>query len=345
MSQYTDVIFEVLSGKQGQVGVITLNRPQQLNALTQDMLIALYDQLSEWQIQTDIQAVLVMSASEKAFCAGGDIKSLYAWRHDIEKAQQFFRDEYGLNQLIYAYRKPYIAILNGLTMGGGAGISINGSYRVATEKLRFAMPETGIGLFPDVGGSYFLSRCRNFMGRYLGLTGVSIDAAAAGYLGLVNYYSVSDRLPRLLPALLSADWDDDPHQVVRSILEAMTEPFPQASLERHAEVIAHSFQHDSMEAIFASLEQGTDFARETLALLKTRSPTSLKVTLAQLQRGKELSFAECMQMEYGISTRCLRGHDLYEGIRAAVIDKDRDPRWQPQQLAQVTVADVATYFV
>ncbi len=335
----------VLFQTSGAIGLITLNRPEQLNALNDSMCVAIRTQLSVWEKIEAIKAVVITGRGEKAFCAGGDIRAAYDLRDQPDQWAHFLVHEYGLNQAIYHFSKPYIALMQGVTMGGGVGLSVNGKYRIATETLKFAMPETGIGFFPDVGASYFLSRCPEKMGYYLGLTGSVINAADAHQIGLVDKIISSEAIPDLLDQLVQAEWSDDADVTVNQVLNAFTAPDIAACLTAHYPTIKRCFSKTSVEAIIAALEKESDEWSETTAqLLQTRSPTSLKVVLAQLNRGALLDFDACMQMEYHIACHFLKGTDFFEGIRAAVIDKDRTPRWQPATLADVNEERIAHYF-
>jgi enoyl-CoA hydratase len=339
------LVFETRAGRYGELGLITLNRPQQLNALTHAMTVSIREQLLSWAATDSVKAVCICGTGERAFSAGGDIRALYESRNQPEVGRQFFADEYALNECIYNFPKPYIAILNGLTMGGGAGVSINGSYRIATEKLTFAMPETGIGFFTDVGASYFLSRCPGKIGWYLGLTGATISAVDAYQLGLVDQVISSTYLANLMEILIQQNWSANWQEAITALLAPWTLAGTTAQLIQHREIIDRCFSQTSLEAIIAALNKQSDaWSKQTLQVLRTRSPTSLKVVLAQLNRGAQLDFNACMQMEHRIAKRFLSIADFYEGIRAAVIDKDRTPKWQPASLAEVDEQLVKSFF-
>ena len=331
-----DILFET----RGALGLVTLNRPEALNALTLDMIHALRDRLGAWQGDDSISAVLIRGAGEKAFCAGGDIRALY----DLDGGDGgafiagFFRDEYRLNRMIFRYPKPYIALIDGIAMGGGVGVSVNGAYRLATEATVFAMPETGIGMFPDVGGSYFLPRCAGETGMYLGLTGARLRAADCLHTGIAHGYvttSAHDRLIELLAA------GHDPAVTIQRLNQDCGE----APLAGHRAAIDRCFAGESVEAIVAAVQtEGGDWAAETLAALGQKSPLLLKVALRQLRAGHDLDFESCMAMEYRLSQRIVPGREFREGVRAAVIDKDRDPHWDPPVLAAVSDAAVEACF-
>lgn len=341
-----EVLFSELTGHHGKVGIITLNRPDQLNALSYDMCKAIYLQLHDWQHQATIKAVIICGTGERAFCAGGDIRTMYYQQNELSSAFDFFQNEYRLNWAIYHFPKPYIALLDGLTMGGGAGVSVHGSYRVATEKFRFAMPETGIGFFPDVGGTYFLPRCTGRSGWYLGLTGDIIGSDDAKFAGLIDKTIPRAQIPALLSELNTTNWKDDPHQTVQAILANFVDTSADFSiLATHQTCINHCFSAPTLEAILHRLHrEDSEFSARTGQLLNSRSPTSLKVTYEALCKGEQLDFDNCMRMEYRLARRFLQSHDFFEGVRAQVIDKDRSPHWQPDNLAAVDPHMVSAYF-
>jgi enoyl-CoA hydratase len=328
-----DILFE----PRGAAGFVTLNRPQVLNALTYDMALDLSRQLDQWQQDPAVGCVVIQAAGERAFCAGGDIRWLYdGGKSGGRRVVDFYRDEYLLNAKIKFFPKPYVALLDGIVMGGGVGISIHGSHRIFTERATFAMPETGIGLFPDVGGSYFLSRCPGEIGTYLGLTGARIKAADALYCGIATHYAPQTALPDICQGLADGRAPDDlvtGHQIGAPPLAA------------HRDLIDTCFSANRVEDIIARLEGINDpFAAETRRILATKSPTSLKVTLAQLRAGRTLDFKGCMRMEYRLASRFMAGVDFYEGVRAIIIDKDQAPQWRPATLDPVDEKMVAHYF-
>jgi enoyl-CoA hydratase len=329
-----DIRFE----RRAALAIVTLDRPQALNALTLEMSKQLDARLVEWGRDPEINAVLIRGAGGRAFCAGGDIRALYdAGRRKDPYASDFYRAEYRLNHRIKTYGKPYVALIDGIVMGGGVGLSIHGSHRVVTERCRFAMPETGIGFFPDVGGTWFLPRCPGALGLYLGLTGARIGAADMLYCGLATHHVRSEGLD---------GWADIGAGAIDSWLEKSAADAGPAPLARDRETIDRCFAADSVEGILADLDaDGTAWAQETAAMLRRKSPTSLKVTMRQLQVGRQLTgFAEAMRMEYRLARHFMAAPDFYEGVRAAVIDKDNAPRWQPESLAEVSDKAVAGYF-
>ncbi|HEY5209535.1 MAG TPA: enoyl-CoA hydratase/isomerase family protein [Stellaceae bacterium] len=320
-----DILFDVRDG----VARVVLNRPDALNALTLDMCLALDARLREWQDDPAIKSVLIRGQGSRAFCAGGDIRRLYDERGG-DYPRQFYRAEYRLNARLHRFAKPYIAFLDGIVMGGGVGVSVHGSHRIATENTMFAMPETGIGLFPDVGGSYFLSRCPGALGMYIGLTGARLGAGDAIYCGIAQNF------------VAATDWEklSSPGSIA-----PLARPPETAPLAAHRAVIDHCFAQPSVENIMAALmvEPGP-FATAAAATLHAKSPTSLKITHRQIGAGRDLGFDDCMRMEWRMVNRVIAGHDFYEGTRAAIIDKDRAPRWQPARLEDVTEQEVARYF-
>lgn len=323
----------------GRLGIATLDRAQALNALTLDMARLLDQQLVRWTFDGSVAAVVIRSAGGRAFCAGGDIRALYdAGRRGDDYIREFYRVEYRLNHRIKAFRKPYIALIDGIVMGGGVGLSIHGSHRVATERALFAMPETGIGFFPDVGGSWFLPRCPGAVGTYLGLTGARIGAADMIHCRLATHHVRSSDLAKLTEMLASRDAND-------AIGQFAADPGSSPLVQRRAE-IDRCFSPFDVEQILARLDrEGTEWARDTAALLRQKSPTSLKVTVRQLLAGAKLrDFAAAIRMEYRLTQHFMAGHDFYEGVRAAVLDKDQAPRWQPATLAEVSDEAVERYF-
>jgi enoyl-CoA hydratase len=330
-----DILFE----QSGRAGVITLNRPSALNALTMAMVEEMSATLARWAGDESVRHVVIRANGGKAFCAGGDIRALYDWgRAKDPRFFDFFRAEYMLNTLIKRFPKPYVALIDGITMGGGVGVSVHGSHRVASERLVFAMPETGIGFFPDVGGTYFLPRLPGQAGMYFGLTGDRGRIGDACYAGIATHHVPSGRFGEFGEALAKADSIDE------CLARFVAEPEPGVLKDRQADIDRH-FGRDSVEAILASLDADpSDWAQKTAASLRGKSPTSLKVAFRQLREGRDCAFEDCMRLEYRIIHRIIDGHDFYEGIRAAVIDKDGKPRWRPGMLEEVSEADVAAYF-
>jgi enoyl-CoA hydratase len=329
----------VLFEKRGAVGLITLNRPKALNALTHGMCLQMAMQLHAWAGQDDVKCVVVRGAGDRAFCAGGDIRSLY--ESGINKspyALNFYRDEYVLDAAIKHYLKPYIALINGIVMGGGVGVSVHGSHRIANETTTFAMPETGIGLFPDVGGSYFLPRMEGGIGMYLALTGARLKTVDTLYSGVATHFIPAKDWDALIADLAAG-------KAIDRAIERKGEDLPPGFLAEHRASIDKMFTKDSVEGILAALDADhTDWSRDTAKTIRSKSPTSTKLTFRQLREGAKLSFDDCMRMEYRMVHRIVAGHDFYEGVRATIIDKDGTPKWKPADLSEVSNADVDSYF-
>ncbi|MFJ4923119.1 enoyl-CoA hydratase/isomerase family protein [Streptomyces sp. NPDC088725] len=330
----------VLCGLAGRTARITLNRPRALNALTHPMVTAIDAALTEWERDGRVAAVVIDGAGTRGLCAGGDIRAIHEdARTGGGASAAFWRDEYRLNARIARYPKPYIALMDGIVMGGGVGVSAHGSVRIVTERSVVAMPETGIGLVPDVGGTYLLSRAPGELGTHLALTGALMRAGDAVLCGLADHFVGADRLPDLLTALAAPG--SDPLETVR----AYTSPVPADGLGADRAWIDACYAADSVEEITERLlTHGHRAAAEAARTLVTRSPTALKATLAALRRARELpTLEQVLDQEYRASCAALVTHDLREGIRAQVIDKDRDPHWSPKELAEVTDADVARF--
>ena len=330
-----EVLFEV----RGAIGLITLNRPKALNSLTLNMIRALHAQLKAWQSDPAVATVVIRGTGERAFCAGADIRALRQSGLDgTSYALDFWREEYILNSVIKHYPKPYIALIHGICMGGGMGLSVHGPYRVVGSTVTFAMPETGIGFFPDVGGSYFLSRLPGQIGLYLGLTGSRLDNRDAVYAHLATHWIPSDEWPVLLDALAEGD---DPANVMMEMARVPRN----APLSELRTKIDRIFASSSVEEILVLLDRDRkEWSHETAALMRLRSPTSLKLAYSQIRAGRSLDFDDCMKMEFRIAARILKGHDFYEGVRAVIVDKDNKPDWQPAALAGVSDADIEAYF-
>lgn len=341
-----EILFEELKGKSHSIGLITLNRPHVLNSLNHSMIRQLYSQLQTWEGAAHIQAVVIRAAEGRAFCAGGDIRSIYEiMKINDPSAIDFFHDEYQLNRKIYHYPKPYIALLNGITMGGGVGISLHGSHCIATDKLSFAMPETGIGFFPDVGGTYFLPRVASSIGYYLGLTGVKITSDDCVHLGLVNQKVSEESLAEIIQELTHQSFSEDAYSSVSRIIEQFRVAAKPSFLIDHEKEISHCFHADSMEEIIQSLQNSDNyFCNNIIDVLSKKSPSSLKITLRALKEGARLDFDHCMNQEYRLVYRFLKSHDFREGIRALIIEKDQRPKWQPESLSAVDHQMVDAYF-
>jgi len=313
-------------------GRLTLNRPKALHALNQEMCERMIEALIAWRDDAQVLAIMIDHTGERGFCAGGDIRQIAeGGQGDGAGARAFFRAEYRLNHLLFVYPKPIVAIMDGVTMGGGVGLCAPAQYRVATERTVFAMPETGIGLFPDVGGGWFLPRLPGETGLWLGLTGARLKAADCLLLGVATDYVEAVRIPALTAALLQAPQAID---TVLTEFEADAGPPP---LARVQDLIDRLFVGRSVESILEALAMdGSDWAADQLAILKTKSPQALKVTLRQLRQGRaQVSFADEMAVEFRLAVRVCRRADFREGVRAVIIDKDNAPRWSPAALAEV----------
>ena len=331
---------EVLFDQRGPVGIIILNRPKALNALTLDMVRVMQQRLDAWADDAAVTSVVIRGAGERAFCAGGDIRACRQSGLDgTSYAIDFWREEYVLNAAIKHYPKPYIALIHGVCMGGGVGVSVHGAYRVADASALFAMPETGIGFFPDVGGSYFLSRVPGQLGLYLALTGARLKLGDALYAKFATHWIPSDDWENLITALADGDTPAD------VIAEMGKLSLPNAPLSERRACIDQLFVGSSVEDVLFMLDfDGSGWARETAATIRSRSPVSLKLAHSEIRAGSTLSFDECMRMEFRIANRILKGHDFAEGVRAVVVDKDNAPKWRPATLEEVKDEDIAAYF-
>jgi enoyl-CoA hydratase len=337
---------EILFERRGAAGIVTLNRPRTLNAVTHAMVRALAKQLARWADDPAVTRVIVTALGDRAFSAGGDIRALYELGCAGRQAEalRFWREEYTLNTFIKRYPKPYVALIDGIVMGGGVGISIHGSHRVAGDKFQFAMPEVGIGFFPDVGATWFLPRMPGRLGMYCGLTGERLRGADALAAGVATHHVRSDRFDDLADALCGT-------VSVDAILGAFSEPAGEGALARRRGVIDRTFAGGSVDDILTKLDaeatradEASEWARSVAATIRSKSPTSLKVARQQVERGEHWSFEACMQAEFRIVSRIVYGHDFYEGVRAVIIDKDNTPRWQPSTLAEITNDDIEKYF-
>ncbi|XP_069716865.1 3-hydroxyisobutyryl-CoA hydrolase, mitochondrial isoform X2 [Phaenicophaeus curvirostris] len=312
MSKHTDSTAEVVLEKRGGAGIIILNRPKALNALNLSMIHRIYPQIKTWEQDPETFLIIIKGTEGKAFCAGGDIRAITeAGKVGDRLAQDFFREEYTLNNAIGTCKKPYVALINGITMGGGVGLSVHGHFRVATEKTIFAMPETAIGLFPDVGGGYFLPRLSGKIGYYLALTGFRLKGRDVLKAGIATHFVESEK----------SKLDQEKEFV----------------LDEHMKKINSLFSANSVEEIVKKLKQdGSPFAIKQLETISKMSPTSLKITFRQLREGASMNLQDVLTMEYRLSQACMRGHDFYEGVRAVLIDKDQCPRWKPAALEEVS---------
>lgn len=337
----TDVLIE----KAGTLGRIRLNRPKALNSLTLDMVRRISGALDSFEQDANVAAVLITGEGERGLCAGGDIRALYdSGRAGSDLAATFWREEYVLNARIRNFPKPYVAVMDGLTMGGGVGLSAHGAHRLVTERTRLAMPETGIGFFPDVGGTWLLARSPGEVGTYLGLAGEPIGAADAIYAGLADLCVPTANLGALVDALQALPAPAENERVRSAIAPFAVDPGP-VPLRDDRAAIDGAFAAGDVTTILATLAQShTAFARKARTTLLAKSPTSLRLTLRLIRLGRTSgSLEQCLEREYAAALHALAGHDFYEGVRAAVIDKDRNPRWSPDRLDEVGDGDIDAY--
>jgi enoyl-CoA hydratase len=321
------------------IGLISLNRPKAINSLTHPMVSAISQVLTKWRDDDDVRAVVLSGEGERGLCAGGDIVAVYnSARGDQDLNRTFWWDEYVMNGYIARYPKPYIALMDGIVMGGGVGVSAHGSHRIVTDTTKMAMPEVGIGFIPDVGGTYILSRAPGLLGLHAALTGAPFGAGDAIAMGFADHYVPHDRLGAFKDAIVADGID-------AALAAHATEP-PTSDLLAQRQWIDECFAGESAEDIVAALRgHDTGPANDAADLIITRSPVSVSVALEAVRRAAKLDTLEdVLRQEYRTSCGSLRSHDLVEGIRAQVIDKDRNPKWSPASLAAVTPADVEAYF-
>ena len=329
---------QIISRKRGSIGHITLNRPEALNALTEEMCVGITRALQSYAADPEIGAVVIDGAGERAFCAGGDVILLHdSGKAGDDRAENFWRTEYALNEYISRYPKPYIALIDGFVMGGGVGLSVHGRLRIAGDTTRFAMPETGIGYFPDVGGTYFLPRLGHAIGNWLGLTGANIGPGQSCEIGVANAYVPTTHHEDLITALAEADLDGSDSAVANSVKDFVqpppaTDPLPDA---------ISCFEESTIPAILRALDtDGTDWAAKQAKSMRRKSPLALSVTLEAMRRGAKLRFRDAMARELDYSLGFLKTQDFYEGIRSQLIDKDRNPKWS-HELGEVSSAQVS----
>jgi enoyl-CoA hydratase len=352
MSDSDDILF----GRDGGVGTVTLNRPQALNAFTLGMYRRFDPVLGGWAEDPAVHAVVIRGAGERAFCAGGDVRAIAEAGRGIAGdpalTSVFFAEEYRLIRRIHRLAKPYIAIIDGITMGGGAGVSVNGAWRIATERTMLAMPETGIGLFPDVGATRFLNLAPGHIGRYLALTGARLGPSDSLYCGFATHFVMRERVTALVEGLVHMRWlGGEERAQVEGALAAVTGDPGTPPLAARRAAIDRCFAPGTVEGVLDALareaaEEGADgeWAAETRAGLLKKSPTSLKITLRQLILGEGYDIEAALALEYRLTQHFMQGHDFYEGVRAALIDKDQSPRWDPPTLAEVTDPIIDGYF-
>jgi len=342
----------VIAEKKNGVGWITLNRPRAINSLNADMAEGIFAALTSWLADDGVRLVVIAGAGEKGFCAGGDMRAMHRLRDNgIESyAERFFTVEYEADDLIHRYPKPVLAYMDGIVMGGGVGLSVGASHRVVTETTKWAMPEMNIGFFPDVGASYFLNRFPEGIGRYLALTADVIRSEDALFVGAADYLVSRERWSEAKASILEEDWfAGDAAVKLDRLLRRYAEPASAPSrLARDHEAIRKHFRFDAVEEIFSSLERdasdGDEWAARTLQGLAEKSPLSLKAALSQLRRGSGLSLQDCLAMELNLAMNFMSCHDFYEGVRAVLVDKDRNPVWKPADLGGVAEERVSSLF-
>ncbi|MBI1398989.1 enoyl-CoA hydratase/isomerase family protein [Hyphomonas sp.] len=339
---------DVFIRQEGSAGRITLTRPSALHALNTPMCAAILSAVRAWAEDPAIHYLWIdHQEGTRGFCAGGDIRMLAeSGAGDAAEARDFFRTEYRMNAALEDFPKPILSIIDGVTMGGGVGLSVHGSHRIATERTVFAMPETGIGLFPDVGGGWFLPRLAGELGTWLALTGARLKGADVAAARVATHFLPSELVPALARQLRDADFADGAAELLNEILRRLTHTVPAGSFEAHRQTIDRCFSFDTAEAILAALDaDGSDWARTEAATLRAKSPETVKVALRQLRLGSEAAtFEDNMRMEFRIGWRKVQSRDFLEGVRAVIIDKDNVPVWSPARLEDVTEADIAKYF-
>ncbi|RDS89865.1 enoyl-CoA hydratase/isomerase family protein [Pseudomonas fluorescens] len=342
---------DVLAEVRNHIGHLTLNRPAGLNAITLDMVRSLSQQLQAWSDDPQVHAVVLRGAGEKAFCAGGDIRSLYeSFKRGDTLHEDFFVEEYALDLAIHHYRKPVLALMDGFVLGGGMGLVQGADLRVVTERSRLAMPEVAIGYFPDVGGSYFLPRIPGELGIYLGVTGVQVRAADALYCGLANWYLDSAKLASLDQKLDSLQWHESPLKDLQGVLAKLAvQRLPDPPLAALRPAIDHFFGLPDIPSIVEQLQEVTvadshEWALNTVHLMQTRSPLAMAVTLEMLRRGRRLPLEQCFALELHLDRQWFERGDLIEGVRALIIDKDKNPRWNPPTLHGLDKSHVDSFF-
>jgi enoyl-CoA hydratase len=346
MNSKHEMVFNVLHGHDGDLGEIILNRPAALNALSLDMCCNINNQLIAWSTEKNIKAVLIKSSSDRAFCAGGDIRLLHQHK-DLQPEQQveFFRHEYRLNSTLHHFPKPYIAFLDGITMGGGVGISLHGSHSIGTENLKLAMPESKIGFYPDIGASYLLNKTPGKTGLYLALTGNTIDCHQAYVLGLIQQIIPQNQLDNVQEKLLTSSFSEQPDDTVTDILAGFAMANGTATFSNHHDAIDHCFSQKSIGGIIRALQESSaPWCHQVADDLLKRSSASLKVIFEQLHRAETMTFDEIIQMDFDLTQSFLKAHDFFEGIRAAIIDKDQSPQWQPSSLSEIDENLLSNYF-
>lgn len=341
----------ILADVRNHIGHLTLNRPEGLNALNLEMVQTLRRHLDAWEHDVSIQAVVLRANGDKAFCAGGDIRSLYEnFNSGSDEYLAFFEQEYALDQRIHSYAKPVVALMNGFVLGGGMGLVQGAALRVISDRVKMGMPETGIGYFPDVGGSYFLSRLPGHLGEYIGITGVQLRAADSLYAQLADFCMPHESFSELDQALDNLRWSDHPlNDIQEAVGRLSSSKLVGAELRTLQPAIDKHFGQPDMASIQASLAQEEnvayqDWAEKTLALLESRSPLAMATTLEMLRRGRSLSLVDCFEMELHLDRQWFANGDIMEGVRALIIDKDKAPKWNPPSVAELEPGRVTTFF-
>ena len=348
MDTRESVVTEVQNG----IGWIKLNRPRALNSLNVDMVDTMNELLKQWKSDDRVSLICIYGEGEKGFCAGGDMRTLYDLKEKGNEAyaNQFFSLEYGLDNAIHHYPKPVVVLMDGVVMGGGVGLSIGASHRIVTESSKWAMPEMNIGFFPDVGASYFLNQMPGLVGTYIALTASVIHASDALYVGAADYFMESKDWPRLKESMMEKRWTPNAVETeLNQLLESFRSPVSlPSSISSIQDKIDHHFRFETIEEIISSLQvsanQGDEWAGITMRTLLSKSPTSLKVTLRQIQKGKGQSLQACFDMEQNLALNFMKCHDFYEGVRSVLVDKDRSPKWSPTTLDEVTEQQVESFF-
>ncbi|CAM3926669.1 3-hydroxyisobutyryl-CoA hydrolase [Bacillus luti] len=341
------VLFSV---SENGVASITLNRPKALNSLSYDMLQPIGQKLKEWEHDERIAVIVLKGAGTKGFCAGGDIKTLYEARSNevaLQHAERFFEEEYEIDTYIYQYKKPIIACLDGIVMGGGVGLTNGAKYRIVTERTKWAMPEMNIGFFPDVGAAYFLNKAPGYSGRYVALTASILKAPDVLFIHAADYFMTSDSLPAFLAKLDNINWHaEDVHTRLKAVIQTFTSTSNlESELATSLEEINTHFTFDTIEEIIQSLENEHDpFALKTKEILLSKSPISLKVTLKQLIDGEGKSVEDCFATDLILAKNFMRHEDFFEGVRSIVVDKDQNPNYKYKQLSDVSEEDVNRFF-
>lgn len=342
----TDAEPDLIAGREGSAGIIRLNRPKAINALTLPMVRDIMAALDAFEADPAVAVIILEGAGERGLCAGGDIRSLYdSAKSGGDLGREFWREEYILNARIAHLSKPYVAFMDGIVMGGGIGLSAHGRHRIVSEKSKLAMPEVGIGFFPDVGGTWLLARLPGEIGTYFGLTGHVMNGADAIAADFADIFIPTEKWPAARAALCALPQGAG-NMNVKLALKKFASPAGDAPVAAQRAVIDRLFAFETVDEIVAALEKdGSDFAREALATMKTKSPTSMVVTLRLLREArKSKSLKECLAREFIAAQRVFKSDEFLEGVRAAVVDKDRNPKWQPPTLAGVTAQIVDAYF-